>query len=516
MKKTIGFLTIILLAVTAIFSGCGKVQSTFEINWNIDLNNKIELNPLFQNSGTSDSNFNDQSKYIIKAFEEGTGYKVNYTQLPASGADQIVSNHIQNREQFNLMKLTRAQFEMNVFDGAFLPLNDLLDKWGPTIKEKVKPSAWSSVTIDENIYAIPEVGFGYMQDFALVCRTDMFQQAGITDDGTSTGNVVLPQTIDEFETALYKLNSVYGGDPQYNALGYSGSTTIVKSVATALNLPARYYEDENGEIKHYIESPEMLDYLNTMGDWVSKGYSANSFVTTTQQDVMSNLASGKISIGYLPYWYMNPLYSIMEANGIQNSEAVIDWVLNLKNDEGEYSYLSDEEVSYYIVIPFYMAENSGYAIDWIDKKMTDELWTDMSIGQEGVHYNIVDGEIVRTDKFDEVLENSFYLTGGNKDVSRLCWLTREQVFNCWPVLISAEDEEKYVKTTALNGASPFKNFCKLRERGESFMLGNFQNIISQNKGQAGWQSAINVWKAKTWTTVVSNEVNEWYTNKTVS
>lgn len=510
MKKIIGaVLSAIMLLSAFSLVGCGK-KDNFKVNWDIDLNNKIKLNMMFQNSGTTDTDFNNQNKDILQAFKKGTEYDVTYNQLPATSADEIVNNHIINREKYHAMKLSRAQFEMNVHNGAFLELNDLLDKWGPNLKSKIKESSWSATTVDGKIYAIPETGFGYMQDFTIVCRTDMLQKAGITNNGSESGEVVLPTNIAELDSAMAKLKTKYGSDPQYNPLGYSGSTTIVKPVATALGLPARYFVDSDDKVKHYVESPKMLEYLNQMSAWVEKGYSAKSFVTTTSQNVMANLASGKISMGYLPYWYIDPLYEIMKGNGISDPESKIDWIYNLEDTNGKMSYIQDEETAYYIAIPFYMAENAGYAIDWLDKKITDDMWTRMSIGEEGVHYNVVDGEKIRTDRFGEVLDNSFYLTGNNKDVAKDCWGLREQVFRCWSVMLPAQEEKDLVKVTALNGAPPFKKFGAVRERGESFMLGNFQNIMSQNKGEAGWKSAINTWKAKTWTPDVEKEVNDWY------
>ena len=81
MKKLIKVLSVLVIALTiTLLSGCDPEKfnnlASYEIDLNINLDNKIELTGIYPNSGMSNSDFKDS--YTTRYYEELTGYKVNY------------------------------------------------------------------------------------------------------------------------------------------------------------------------------------------------------------------------------------------------------------------------------------------------------------------------------------------------------------------------------------------------------------------------------------------------------
>ena len=76
-----GFSLLMLLAFVICLISCDVEKYNKynkQINLNVDLDEKIELNALFPNSGMDNSSF--ANGWTTKYFEEKTGYKVNYSQ----------------------------------------------------------------------------------------------------------------------------------------------------------------------------------------------------------------------------------------------------------------------------------------------------------------------------------------------------------------------------------------------------------------------------------------------------
>ena len=62
-----------------------------------------------------------------KLIEELTGYKVTYSQLPAVEPFTQLNTNLISREPFNLMKLTRSQFNTLIAQDALTDLTPAIE-----------------------------------------------------------------------------------------------------------------------------------------------------------------------------------------------------------------------------------------------------------------------------------------------------------------------------------------------------------------------------------------------------
>ena len=195
MKKPI--LKAFSLAMTAVcltgaFAACdgGNGNEDYGINMDVDLTQKIDLKVLMPYSGYTEDQINaDPNAEVVKTV---TGYNVQYNQLPASNASSALNTRLIDREQYNAMKLTTAQFADLIAQDVLLPLDDVLDKFGPELKRVISDESWDVVRVNGKIYGIPERASSDNIENPIVFRQDWLDEL----------NLSVPTTKEEFRNVL--------------------------------------------------------------------------------------------------------------------------------------------------------------------------------------------------------------------------------------------------------------------------------------------------------------------------
>jgi len=76
--------------------------------------------------------------------------------LPEELPDEKLNLLMANKEEFNYIKVNKAQFFNLAESGALEPLNELIEKYGPNIRDGIFEETWKATTIGGTIYGIPE------------------------------------------------------------------------------------------------------------------------------------------------------------------------------------------------------------------------------------------------------------------------------------------------------------------------------------------------------------------------
>lgn len=458
---------LIALALMCSTVGCGGINE----NWlDVDVTqNKPTLSGLYPTSGMRDSEFQDSP--TTRAFEEMTGYKVNYYQISGSNEEAEVGNALLEDNTYSFIKCARGAFDQYVVQDAFLDLTELLNRYGQNLLETISDDLWEACTYNGKIYAIPEYGYGDMQNGALVFNAEHLERAGITK---------LPETLTEFTDAIYKLQRTLGAnDNNYHALAMSAASAIIPVLAGSFDVPKEFYEDENGKVTRDIYSDEMLNYIKYMNRLVRDNCLPANWDSAQDAQLMGWFTNENISVVHLPYWYVTPLCEQMTANKadkyptVEAARAGLKWQTRIKGDGSDGSpvqekgkLLVEDDIAYFITIPYQSRAQAAYTIDWMNTRITDENYRRFIIGEEGVSYEIVsesdatedDVAIVEADGttryyrfldgYAAILGNSQYATGGNPTIGRRYWPLREKTYDCWEILLP-EDETELCTRTAL-------------------------------------------------------------------
>ncbi|MDF2667728.1 MAG: extracellular solute-binding protein [Paenibacillus sp.] len=154
---------------------------------------------------------------------------------------------------------------------AEIPL-DMLKKYAPNVyakTEKEFPNAFEYAKINGKIYGIPQLNMYDRYRGPVIWRGDWLKNVGITK---------APETLEEFETALYKLTNE---DPDKN--GKKDTYGISKSGVTNIYgafgyLPDRWNE-RDGKLVFGAVQPEMKEALKLLNKWYKDGVIDPEFIT---------------------------------------------------------------------------------------------------------------------------------------------------------------------------------------------------------------------------------------------
>lgn len=538
MKKFIATLmiSVMVLGVLAAFAGCGEKRS-YTIDLEVDTTvSRPVLKGLYPSSGMSD--FADS--YTSRQLEKMTGYKVEYSEISGSNEESEVSNATYNRNTYSFIKCGKGSFDQLVIQDAFADLTAALEVYGKDLLATIDKELWDACTFDGKIYGIPEYGFGYMQDTALIFNMKHLEKAGVNK---------IPETLTEFTETLHKLQDTFGSDTNYHAMAMTAAEAELSIISSAFEMPSQFYEDTDGTIKNYIYSDKAVNYYKYMNEQVYKyksGCLPKNWDQAQAGEIMKWFANENISVAHLPYWYYNNLCEQVLGNNKEGYETIgevkenLKWQTRIKGD-GAFGSIKQEkgknreigDIGYVITIPRQSSADAPYALDWMNQRIQDDNYKAFLLGEEGVTYQIVTAEQATEedvaipeedgsttyyrllDGYKQVIGNSMYTTGGNPEMGRKYWPLREKKYDCWDILLPAEEDDLMI-LSALAKAPVLTNFSKTSMESRSKILTYAQQMINakgtseRNSFDAYLATAKKTFEDKYWTPQIRTEVQTWY------
>lgn len=149
-------------------------------------------------------------------------------------------------------------------EGAFIPLNDLIEKYAPNIKAffDEKPSAKKSVTAaDGNIYIIPFVFEGHAAK-AWFIRKDWLDKF----------NLPIPTTVEEFHNALLTFKN---GDPNENGksdeIPFFTRDRSVNDLLPLFGARSSFYVDDIGKVRMGAYDETFKFGMQQINKWYREG-----------------------------------------------------------------------------------------------------------------------------------------------------------------------------------------------------------------------------------------------------
>lgn len=144
-----------------------------------------------------------------------------------------------------------------------IPLNDLLDEFGPNLKQNVEEKYWDMATTDGDAWFIPNVQFA--EKTMMWYREDWLDAIGYTEDK-------LPKTMEEFEVMLRELKSENPGNIEnFYPLVAENMDYLSNALLSSFTGSMPTYLEDDGEIEFSIFHPEYKNYLETMNRWYEDG-----------------------------------------------------------------------------------------------------------------------------------------------------------------------------------------------------------------------------------------------------
>ena len=451
MKKFLSLILVIAMLCTCLLAvtSCGSKgdDGDDEINYDIDLNNKPTLKVLMPNSGKTTEAVNaDPTAQLIAQL---TGYNVEYDQLPADATTTLNTIFLE-QDKYNLMKLTKDQFSDLVQQDVLLDITDALAIYAPDVLANISKESWEVVTINGRIYGIPERASSDNIENPIVLNYDLMLE----------NNLDVPETLEEFENVLKVLTEKLGRP----ALTFDKFTPLVYAISSAFGIYSYWQEyDINGtkEVRFYMNAPRYSEYVEYMHGLYAKGYidqevATNSAADATNRFVNSfdaNSGGAKAGAFACSLWTVPAIVTGLEQKGINTDNELTNelaYVRALKENanDPEKVYRSGG-YTYITAIPFYMASEAGYALDWMNSKIkdteTEDNFRQIVLGEEGVHWTMTsEGYYPINPAFAEKDQASYYMTGSNETKYTDYWLARvrkqPELERAWNELMENADE----------------------------------------------------------------------------
>ncbi len=602
MKKLISLLLTVALITTACIGlfGCkGGEKYSYEIDWNVDLSKPIALKGLYPE--TSLSSFgNDDTSSII---QQKTGYTVNYTEVKGGNADNEINSILTTQTEYHFLKLTEAQYHPYLSQGAFLDLTELLEKTesGRKLYDLINlmDYGWDAVTYyDENgakhIYGIPDFGYCVMEDTALIWNVDHLKKIGYVN---ADGSVKVPSTIAEFTDAVNKCQAMFGSNKSYHAFDVPGENSVlVTPLVSAFGVPLEFYLDESNQIQQYVFNDATAKYAEYMHDFFESGVLSKAWGNGSSSASCSNFANELCSVTYQPYWFVTALVNAIKSKnvipqklGVSNDfrtvhDECIAWTTRVRGDgtsgsqEQEKAMIhgGDAGVSYYTVIPNYMAKDALYIIDFLGKKI--EHFDEYYGGLEGQHWNKTATPVGAKDYYEDgdysyqqyetyagadsviylrpysysyrvgemksdgtydkkivtgggqwiklterylahIVDNSQYCNGTNRVSANVLFHLRETGFDAWQVTVPMDDT---IITNPMTMCPPLTNWSVVSILSRTQAKRGVSSAIEKDDPTASINLTRNTLRSKSvskggkkyfyWSDDIVNEMTDWYVN----
>ncbi len=429
LKKSISVLLVLVMLFS--FASCKKDVTTTNTNDKYSdsgvfpiVEEPVELTVwAILSSDITDYETNYQSEW----YEELTGVKINWINVPAQGWADAFQNSVMSGEfpDIYLYDFSTEEVKICAEYGAVIPLNDLIEEHCPNIKKILDENENLKKTItstDGNIYTLFTESYevsAYKQK--LWVNVDWLEK--YTKD-TGKG---MPQTTDEFKEMLlyFKDNDMNGnGDktdeiPYMGVNGVDGMYNLFGSFIPSNSSSEGYgcYSDKNDEIKFAYNTEEFRDALKYVNELYELGCISDQSFTINYEDRYKYTSGNPTDVT------VGVATGVSAADVVQLSgEGCLDYsdyvaIAPLEGPDGERSIISSTGEQT-IALKNAITSSCKYpeiAAKWLDYWYSEEgrLWG-INGGLEGEHWSYEDGESV--DGEGKVISHSAEIEPEN-----FCW-----------------------------------------------------------------------------------------------
>ncbi|WP_018759761.1 ABC transporter substrate-binding protein [Paenibacillus terrigena] len=312
MKKV--NLVVSAVLVLSLLAGCGSNSASNETGSGAGSNSAandtapIKLTWFDKNTGDAFTN------PVAKAITEKTGVTVEIQQ-PTGNPLEKLNLMLASNDLPDVLMLDRGSDIMNKYiaSGAIIPLNDLIDQYGPNIKKMYGDTLKKTRSADgKNYYLANWYGLEKYPVFGFLMRMDMLKELGVGDK-VNNGE---PFTAQEFEELLVKFKEKYptiDGKPSIPMTLNGEDMGSVQWTFKGMFGMKTYYET-NGELKKDIRDPRYLDMMKFINSLYNKGLIDKEWATMKTKQYEQKIAAGNVFATANASWNVGAPNTLLKAD----------------------------------------------------------------------------------------------------------------------------------------------------------------------------------------------------------
>lgn len=239
----------------------------------------------------------DKADEVFAAINKITQEKINATidfmLVDLGEYDQKVSMMLAANENFDIAFTSNwiNPYIPNVAKGAYIALDDMLEKYAPQTMVSTSAAVWDAIKVDGKIYGTP-IQQIYVRQFGLMFKEELLDKYKFDYTNVTKLEDLEPylKQIKENEPDLFPLEGV-GSTIWEGALGYYGFDALI-----GVKIPGAVKSFGELMAVNQYESQEFKDYVTLMHNWYQKGYIQKDAATSTT-DYRSQ---GKYAVATVP------------------------------------------------------------------------------------------------------------------------------------------------------------------------------------------------------------------------
>ncbi|MGN0314828.1 MAG: extracellular solute-binding protein [Fusicatenibacter sp.] len=304
-KKQLSMILALIMAASALFSGCGKSES----------NSGTSANSASAASGSESTEEMEtvECLYVVpgdepkdleaglaaineKMAEDGVGVTLKMQYIPWDAWDQKINIMLSTGEKFDLFQVMNDRVSLANYAsrGALADITDEIEQYGENIK-KVNPDIMmKSGQVNGVQYAIPAYWVESAIDPEIFVRKDIMEKYGIKE---------VPTTWDElteaFETVM---NNWDGAEKPYLMLTGSNTSRFAYASKTYDEWPfvvydRIFYVDQEGNVENFFETEVFKKDCAYASDWYKRGLIDPDCMTVTADQATNQMTTGNYFLG---------------------------------------------------------------------------------------------------------------------------------------------------------------------------------------------------------------------------
>ncbi len=445
------FAMTILLALLVICAGCGT-----SVGVGGDNRGHVTLTWYF---GSDPSKPNCEKVYETanKIIKEKINMTVNFKSLDFGAYEEKIKMIIASGEDYDICWTSNwyNNYFQNVSNGAFLPLDELLDKT-PKLKELINPNIWDGTRVNGKIYGVPNLQI-MARSTGLFVPTEFYEKYK-----PLLTNVKKYEDLEPYIIAFskdYNVQPCVGFGWQDICYSYGIEETLGLYIPGAVRLDG----DENDiKVFNQFETPEWRGLVMTAKKWHDAGY--------TMQGLVSPEEKNKPNIPPIE----NP-FGIGTSKPGGGEEASVRAGYPITQIQISDAYLTSQGITSTLNSISANSKHPEEALKFLEYVNTDkEIINLLTYGIEGQDYTKIDENTIKLPE-TTTFENANWMMGNCYNT----YLTEGKPANTWEETKRINDNAKRSK---LLGFSPNLEPIKLEMNNCKSVVSSYIDVLSQGVG----------------------------------
>ncbi|WP_167859003.1 extracellular solute-binding protein [Paenibacillus cymbidii] len=195
---------------------------------------------------------------VIKAIRQKSGVDFQVESVASADYEKRLNTLLVSGQAPDIFSVSKTKIQELVANGVIMPLDDLIAKYGPNIKENKGPDLRGTAFVGGKVYGIPSIS---VLGNALAIRKDWLDKLKLP----------VPTTLDEFEKVLQGfVNDDPDGNGKKDTIGLGAAMDTDSNftgIFGAFNVPLGQAMLVDGKVTPWMLSPGYVDavkYLNKL------------------------------------------------------------------------------------------------------------------------------------------------------------------------------------------------------------------------------------------------------------